>query len=285
MVARVIIGDCRERLPELAAQSAHCIVTSPPYWKQRRYTDDAREIGIERGLDHFIQNLCAVFRAARRVLRDDGTCWINIDDTYSDGMLLIPERLVFDLWDDGWQVQRRIVWHKPNAMPEGGPNRPTSSHELIYMLTKSKSYFYDAEAVREPGSQNSHGGAPIQGGPKQEAMGQQKGGRMGIPAGPNGRHLRDVWSIATVPFAGAHTAPFPPALVEKCIKASCPIGGTVLDPFGGAGTVGLVADRLQRDSVLIELNPAYAEMAGRRIKSDAPLFQSLGETQDVGLYV
>jgi DNA modification methylase len=226
-------------------------------------------------------------------------------------LMLLPERLALALQADGWFVRSRIIWVKPNPMPESVTDRPTKSHEHIWLMSKSARYFYDANAIREhaeyvgpnsPGTQASPYGqgftrrakesdpkarpprsAPHTGLSKIGAKGNANGFRGGSYVGGNpgqrseignvanedlSRNARDVWTIATVPFKDAHFATFPPQLAERCIKAGCPVGGVVLDPFGGAGTTGLVADRLQRDAILIELNPEYAAMAEHRIKGD-----------------
>jgi hypothetical protein len=181
----------------------------------------------------------------------------------------IPWRVAFALQDDGWWLRRDIIWEKPNPMPESVRDRCTSAHEYLFHFAKSADYYYDADAIKEPASDNSHGGRPIEGGPKQAAIGQQIGGRLGVPSD---RNKRSVWTIATAPFRGVHFATFPPALVEPCILAGCPPNGLVLDPFAGAGTVGLVAQRLGRDAVLIELNQEYAAMAEKRIAAETPGF-------------
>lgn len=212
-----------------------------------------------------------------------------------------PWRLAFALQDDGWWLRQDIVWAKPNPMPESVSDRCTKSHEYIFLLTKSARYYYDAEAIAEPvapstverlaqptldtqansdrvpGKTNGRMKAvpPRFGGNKYgdddaEEHRTKSGNEYEIKTGK--RNRRTVWTVATQPFSEAHFATFPPALIEPCIKAGCPVGGTVLDPFGGAGTTGLVADRLGRNALLIELNPEYAAMAERRIKGDASLF-------------
>jgi DNA modification methylase len=269
-----------------------------------------------------------VFREVRRVLRSDGTAWINLGDSYQNAkgqahgvdpkqparrhglrpqdvsieglkpkdLVGIPWRVAFALQADGWWLRQDIIWSKPNPMPESVTDRCTKAHEYLFLLSKSERYFYDAEAIKELGSKNSHGGVPNNGGAKQEALGKQASGRLGVPAGgrkrgrPDGaptfakfghntscgtpedgyRNKRSVWEIATSPFPEAHFATFPPGLIEPCILSGCPKGGTVLDPFGGAGTTGLVAHNLNREAILIELNPEYVAMADRRIHG--PLF-------------
>jgi DNA modification methylase len=211
----------------------------------------------------------------------------------------IPWRVAFALQADGWWLRQDVIWSKPNPMPESVTDRCTKAHEYIFMLTKSVRYFYDAESIKEPMkdvslqrlSQPNVFNQP--GGPKDP----QSGNRSHRKAINNqaerlikhekwktrfegwdeydkslGRNKRSVWEVATQPFPESHFATFPPALIEPCILAGCPKGGTVLDPFGGAGTTGLVADRLQRNAVLIELNPTYAAMAEDRIRDEAPLF-------------
>jgi DNA modification methylase len=189
-----------------------------------------------------------------------------------------------------------IIWHKPNPMPESVRDRPTKAHEYVFLLTKSSRYYYDAEAILEPASEATHArfdlnGQPQAGHPRIVGVGAKARPRKAAPNGvgiknnasfdaamavmPTLRNKRSVWTIATDGFSDAHFATFPPALIEPCIKAGCPVGGTVLDPFGGSGTTGLVADRLQRNAILIELNPKYAAMAHRRIHADAPLLSSV----------
>lgn len=344
MSVRLITGDCRDVLATLPDESVHCVVTSPPYWGLRDY-GVAGQIGLEASVAEHIEILRDVFREVRRVLRKDGTCWVNYGDAYNAGtsakrgagvgdvggwvgsetdggarvnarglkpkdLIGLPWRLAFALQDDGWWLRSDIIWSKPNPMPESVTDRPTRAHEYVFLFTKSARYWYDAEAVREraadasvarwaqdvesqEGSHRANAGGKTNGtmkavgGPRIGAKGNANGFRGGsyvggepgprtetgnIPNEDASRNLRSVWEIATQPFSEAHFATFPPALAERCIKAGCPVGGTVLDPFGGAGTTGLVADRLQRDAILIELNPAYAEIAERRMTNDAPLF-------------
>ena len=191
-------------------------------------------------------------------------------------LCMVSNRLAIALQEDGWWVRSEIIWAKPNPMPESIRDRPTSSHEKLWLLTKAERYYYDAEGVAEqtlrPEEAKWAGGAGgIHSGEAHIGTRTKVFG-----ADPQRRNLRNVWTIATAPFPQAHFATFPPALVEPCIKAGCPAGGTVLDPFGGAGTVGLVADRLQRNAILIELNPQYAEMAEQRIRGEAPLLAEVG---------
>lgn len=184
-------------------------------------------------------------------------------------LCMVPNRLAIRLQDDGWWVRSEIIWHKPNPMPESVTDRPTSAHEKVWLLTKSDRYFYDADAIKEPLScPDAADGSRIFGGKqgvRNAKHGERTNGRAYSSTPEVGRNCRNVWAVTTKPFKGAHFATMPPDLVEKCVKAGCPIGGLVLDPFGGAGTTGLVAERLGRHATLIELNPMYVEMAQQRI--------------------
>lgn len=311
----ILVGDCRTRLAELPDQSVQMCVTSPPYFGLRDYGHDG-QIGLEQTPDAFVAELVSVFRAVKRVLRDDGTLWLNLGDSYSsfkdqssrqqtlagksrdephsgkaanrNGEVLarcglknkdiigIPWRVAFALQADGWYLRQDIIWHKPNPMPESVKDRCTKAHEYIFLLSKSDRYYYDSDAIAEdaltPGSTHVHVGGN---GTKAE----EKANDPLYATRPKKtwvttetRNRRSVWTVATKPFAGAHFATFPPDLIEPCIKAGSKTGDTVLDPFGGAGTTGLVADRLGRNAVLCELNPTYAELAENRIRQDNSLF-------------
>ena len=435
MSADIRVGDARSVLAAMPDASVHCVVTSPPYYGLRAYGGDPGMIGLEETLDEHLDNLVAVFREVRRVLRPDGTLWLNYGDSYARGdkrgssgpgdkqasnrgskeargaklpaglkpkdLMGLPWRVAFALQNDGWWLRSDVVWHKANPMPESAKDRPTRAHEFVFLLTPAQRYFYDHEAVKEPvsGTANARAAKERRGSTSGEKVDvrarhvppshagreatshrslqdPQYDHRMKVPGvtpktAPSGsgirrnesygaamvdqpatRNLRDVWTFASAPFKGAHFATFPPALVEPCIKAgtsekgvcaecgapwarllrvdyrknrpsagndprsrsedrqaqgsmgghhgwrgnnllretqttgwspTCdckqPAGGApyplrpavVLDPFAGAGTVGLVANRLGRDSVLIEINPDYADMARKRIHDDAPL--------------
>jgi DNA modification methylase len=287
----------------------------------------ADQIGLEQTPDAFVSELVSVFREVKRVLRDDGTLWLNLGDSYAanrsyqvtdnkhtnvgndmpmrvpDGLkpkdlIGIPWRVAFALQADGWYLRSDIIWHKPNPMPESVTDRPTKSHEYLFLLSKSERYHYDHTAIQEdavtddprvvdgfvPKSANGkHRGDPQSSEfRKQPRFGGTKYGdsddpkhatKSGNEYEPNGkRNKRTVWTVPTSPYKGAHFATFPPALIEPCIKAGSKAGDVVLDPFGGAGTTGLVADRLGRDAILCELNPEYAKMAGERIAGENPMF-------------
>lgn len=306
MTVRILIGDTRERMAELPAGSVQCIVTSPPYFGLRDY-GHAGQIGQEPTPDAFVAELVAVFREARRVLADDGTLWLNLGDSYAattkgssgkgekqntnrgtlledrswrvpDGLkpkdlIGIPWLVAFALRADGWFLRSDIIWAKPNAMPESVTDRPTKAHEYVFLLSKSARYFWDADAVAEPlqypdflkrTANNKQGNGELA---KSVRFGSSSDGQ---------RNIRSVWNIATQPYSGAHFATMPPTLAERCILAGSRKGDTVLDPFGGAGTTGLVADRLGRNAILVELNPQYAALAQERLSADAGLFAEVG---------
>jgi DNA modification methylase len=316
MSFRIINADVMNGLAQLEDESVHCVVTSPPYWGLRDY-GVAGQIGLEPTPDAFVARMVEVFREVRRVLRKDGTCWVNLGDVYNSqngfhrgkpymnggapkttiypdrggsglkpkDLIGMPWRVAFALQSDGWWLRSDIIWSKPNPMPESVTDRPTKSHEYVFLLSKSATYFYDAEAIKEQESAAStaryayakDGRINGAGAYADAANGQGAGtfaaanaARTKNPHIPQDgkRNKRSVWTIATAPFPEAHFATFPPELPEICIKAGCPVGGTVLDPFAGAGTTLLVADRLQRNAIGIELNPEYAAMAERRLAND-----------------
>lgn len=279
MATGIIVGDCREVLGVLPEKSVNCIVTSPPYFGLRDY-GVAGQIGLEQTPQAYVEELVAVFRDARRVLRDDGTLWLNLGDSYGKAkqLLGIPWRVAFALQADGWHLRQDIIWHKPNPMPESVRDRCTKAHEYLFLLSKSERYWFDAEAISEDAITGKDLGL-LRGrqfaDPANVAWHaasirkRQQAGVDSRSAGTGKRNRRSVWTVTPKPFKGAHFATFPPALIEPCILAGCPEGGTVLDPFGGAGTTGLVADRLGRNAVLIELNPEYASMAESRLAQAA----------------
>ena len=306
MTVTILKGDCREVLRTLPDESVHCVVTSPPYWGLRDYGVTG-QIGFEVSPEAFVDEMVSVFREVRRVLRSDGTCWLNLGDRYMGGgrgggaenckqrtnvgsldaapnqrvvgykqkdLVGAPWLVAFALRADGWYLRQDIIWSKPNPMPESVRDRCTKAHEYLFLLSKSERYHYDQAAIAETainagkviGYDGSQKNCETAGDPR-FATRITSDRTVG-----DTRNRRSVWEIATQPYAEAHFATFPPGLIEPCILAGCPKGGTVLDPFGGAGTTGLVADRLGRDAILIELNPEYAAMAERRILGDAGMF-------------
>lgn len=268
----IIESDAVLALQKLPSESVQCIVTSPPYWGLRDYGIEG-QIGLESNLQQYINKLVAVFAEAKRVLKSNGIFWLNIGDGYTSGnrgyrapdkknparamsirpdtpvglkskdLLGIPWRLALALQADGWYLRSDIVWNKPNAMPESVKDRPTRSHEYVFMFAKNERYYYDYQAIKE-----------------------------------HGRNKRTVWSINTAPFADAHFATFPPALIEPCIHASTQENDFVLDPFFGSGTVGVVCQELKRRFIGIELNGDYVKIANNRLNiAELPVLKVAGE--------
>jgi DNA modification methylase len=316
---RIIAGDCIEGMRTLPDASVHCCVTSPPYWGLRNYGHDG-QIGLESTPDAYVARMVEVFREVRRVLRDDGTLWLNLGDSYAAArggtsmpaetlaggvsgrgdivaqrgresgctphrdpvahglkhkdLVGIPWRVAFALQADGWWLRQDIIWHKPNPMPESVRDRCTKAHEYVFLLTKSERYWYDADAVSEavacvrgPGNKRPLKGVEEDGEKHRTRAGLHKAAERWREEGPpESRNRRSVWTVTTKPYGGAHFAVMPPDLVEPCIKAGCPEGGTVLDPFAGSGTTLAVAAELGRNAIGCELNPAYIALAEQRIK-------------------
>ena len=304
---RILCGDALEMLRTLPDNSVHCCVTSPPYYALRDYGADG-QIGREDTPAQYVARLTDVFSEVRRVLRPSGTLWLNIADTYAGkgnqgdsvdpkypngrtgqtvainrrvegckakDMIGIPWMLAFALRDSGWYLRSDIIWMKANPMPESCKDRPSRCYEHVFLLTKSRSYYYDAAAIAEPVAEST----PMR---MRRKFGKNKYSA-GIPGQahqhlndyrPNGyaeedipllRNKRDVWQINSVPYKGAHFAAYPPKLVETCLLAGCPQDGIVLDPFLGSGTTAAVAKQMGRHYIGIELNPDYCELAKQRI--------------------
>lgn len=281
----VYFGDCRKVLASFQDASVNCCVTSPPYWGLRDYGTD-NQIGLEDDPQHFIQELVGVFREVRRVLRDDGVLWLNLGDSYAGnnsrasqngragfgnpregvfnrkGEGLKPKDLVGIPWEvalalrnDGWYLRQDIIWHKPNPLPESVKDRCTKAHEYIFLLSKSQTYYFDYEAIREP------------------AVGSTDDGL---------KNKRSVWTVPVRPYKGSHFATFPQDLIRPCILAGSPIGGTVLDPFGGSGTTVAVALEERRHGVAVELNTDYMPLIQKRI--DEALLVRSQEDEQLSLF-
>ncbi len=273
----VACGDAAELLPTLPPASVDTVVTSPPYFQQRNYQSQD-QIGREPQPQAYVAALVDVFRSARTVLKSTGSLWLVLGDKYHRGQLLgMPWRVALALQDDGWLLRSDIIWHKPNAMPSSVKSRPTTDHEYVFLLTRSSDYYYDADAIREPhvtfteksrmkGGRNhffKRGSTPENG--KNGGDQNLHDARWDQAFHPKGRNKRTVWSIPLSKVREAHFAVFPEPLVETCVRATCPPRGTVLDPFCGSGTTGIVARRLARSFVGIDCNPEYCELARSRI--------------------
>jgi DNA modification methylase len=300
----VIVGDCVKGMQTLDSGSVHTCVTSPPYFGLRDYQMPG-QIGLEDTPDAYVARLVEVFREVRRVLRDDGTLWLNLGDSYAGSgrgawdapserksnvketymptraesptagktfglkpkdLIGIPWRVAFALQADGWHLRQDIIWSKPNPMPESVKDRCTKAHEYLFLLSKGSKYYFDSEAMQEPGV--------IPAGTKGAKGSAERAALAGVNSRPpeykvydGMRNRRSVWTVTTKPYKGAHFATFPPDLIEPCILAGCPPGGVVLDPFGGSGTTAGVALRHGRNAILCELNPDYDALIDARVDS------------------
>lgn len=301
-ISRLLLGDALEQLRTLPSESVHTCVTSPPYYNLRDY-GIAGQIGNETSVEEYLQKLVRVFREVRRVLREDGTLWVNMGDSYATrsgkqpptntrnsyghtekrtpqgykykDLIGVPWQLAFALREDGWYLRQDIVWYKTNAMPESVKDRCTKSHEYIFLLSKSERYYFNAAAIREPVTsikgnvRTFRGGGTYVGGQSYSnsaCVERKSHGNCENQAGY--RNKRDVWPVSTTGFRGAHFAVFPEKLIEPCVVAGCPESGIVLDPFMGSGTTGVVAKRLGREFIGIDLNSEYVEISANRIKME-----------------
>jgi len=317
MSVEILHGNCLDRLKDLEDQSINTCITSPPYWGLRNYEEEG-QIGLENTPEEFVENLVQVFREVKRVLRDDGTVWLNLGDSYANqrgkgadtikninvnthgykkpthkqeqtnknfnhklnygflkpkNLVGIPWRVAFALQADGWYLRQDIIWHKPNCTPESVKDRCTKAHEYIFLLSKSPKYYYDNEAVKE----DCVGKDERKWADTYENVGNitQDNTNAGIKRtkryskdGNFKRNRRSVWTVTTKAFKGAHFATFPMDLIEPCVLAGCPEGGIVLDPFGGAGTTALVANKHNRNAILIELNQDYIDLTRERLNKE-----------------
>ena len=263
-------GDALERLAELPAESVHMCMTSPPYWNLRDY-DHADQLGREETADEYVSNIADVMDGVKRVLRPDGSLWLNLGDTYDDKDLQqIPARVALELQERGWILRNRVTWAKPNPMPQSVKDRLNDTTEAVFHFVKNKEYWYDLDAIREP-HETSTEARQVGGAGATEGIREGKGKRVRegrdyqTACHPDGKNPGDVFEVTVKPFPDAHFAVYPPELCEKPIKAACPSDGIVLDPFAGAGTTLLKAKDLGRRFIGIELNPEYADMARARI--------------------
>jgi DNA modification methylase len=333
--ATILTGDWLEQCSTVEPSSVQCCVTSPPYWGLRDYGHPG-QIGLEQTPEQYVEKMVGVFRSVRDVLKDDGTLWLNLGDSYAANrghqvpdnkhvdvgnnsgsrvpsglkakdLIGIPWRVAFALQADGWYLRSDIIWHKPNPMPESVTDRPTRSHEYIFLLSKSGRYFYDAAAIRDPASpdlikqiEEGYNGQAIKdyiGASVQDASAtkgriiqgyrnriDKQRGHSRRHAGFNdkwdaltpeeqalcGRNKRDVWTVAPANYSEAHFATFPPDLIKPCVMAGTRPGDIVLDPFGGSGTTAQVALELGRRAILCELNPQYVQLIDKRLANVTP---------------
>jgi len=293
----ILFGDCRDTLSQFDEKARMC-VTSPPYYGLRDYGGEDNQIGMEQTPEDYVDEMVKVFRLVRDNLTDDGTLWLNIGDSYynyrSDGnypkqtvsktrqdlptktpvrgnklkglkqkdLIGIPWMLAFALRADGWYLRQDIIWHKPNPMPESVKDRCTKSHEYLFLLSKSKNYYYDNEAIKEPakdwGTRNRTNG-------KYHNQGTGLQPHSGLTKSYPKKNKRSVWSVTTKPFKGAHFAVFPPELIEPCIKAGSEVGDIILDPFMGSGTTAMVSKMLDRYYIGCELSENYNNLIQERV--------------------
>jgi DNA modification methylase len=304
---RIIQGDCIKGMATLPEGCVNTCITSPPYFGLRSYNGGDDEIGQEPTVDEFVQKMVEVFRGVRRILRDDGTLWLNLGDSYMSAtcvpppqtvangnnrgmptdfipanrqkqnglkqkdLIGIPWRVALALQADGWYLRQDIIWHKPNPMPESVEDRCTKAHEYIFLLSKKPKYYFDFEAIKEPVTNSTVQRL------SQENLSNQVGstrvpgktnGNMKAVGGTETRNKRSVWTVTTKPFRGAHFATFPKELIEPCVLVGCPKGGTVFDPFTGSGTTAIVALNNERHYIGTELNPDYIALAEGRIRDE-----------------
>jgi DNA modification methylase len=327
--AEVIVGDNRETLKRLPEQSVQTVITSPPYWGLRDY-GEGDQIGLESTPDEFVEQLCLVFDEVWRVLKDDGTLWLNLGDSYFgswgnyggenrgkgtqrqivsgshapqqaykeltkwrpptagkvDGikpkdLVGIPWRVAFALQARGWYLRSDIIWHKPNPMPESVTDRPTKSHEYVFLLTKSPRYYYDHEAIREPVKEANKGQVSVRARTASGPLGGENQHNMEIREYDEikGANKRTVWTVNTKPYKDAHFATYPPELIEPCILAGSAEGDIVLDPFSGSGTTGEMALKHGRNYIGLELNPEYATLSEKRLTEAGGMFAAVKITK------
>ena len=301
----ILFGDCRDTLKQFDEKARMC-VTSPPYYGLRDYGGEESQIGQEQSPEEFIDELVKVFREVRNVLTDDGTCWVNLGDSYynyrKDGcipkqtfasnrqdlpvttprrsnklkgykekdLIGIPWMFAFAMRADGWHLRQDIIWHKPNPMPESVRDRCTKAHEYIFLFSKQKNYFYDNEAIKEPakdwGTRDRTNGKY-----HNEGTGLQP--HSGLTKSYEKKNKRSVWTVNKKPYKGAHFATYPPELIEPCIKAGSEVGDIVLDPFMGSGTTAAVAKSLGRDYIGCELHEDYGNLIKKRVSEYSPVVE------------
>lgn len=314
---KIYCGSSLEVLKTFPDECVDCVVTSPPYWRLRDY-GVAGQMGLEDTLEEYIDNMCTLFDEVQRVLKPEGTCWVNMGDSYSNDtpgsrdktrwpkqsrndhrtekpktstpkkcLFQIPARFSIEMTNRGWILRNEIIWHKPTAMPESVKDRMTVDFEKMFFFVKSKKYYFDQESIKEKSKWKAtyatpHGWDTGPGGHKTIEHQTKENHRKSQPKGSfNGktgdrafrktgdtRNKRCVWKICARPYAGAHFATFPPDLITPCIKAGCPEGGIVLDPFMGSGTTAITAKKLGRNYAGIELNPEYLSLIEKRIEKE-----------------
>ena len=295
----ILQGDALTKLKELPDESIDCVMTSPPYWALRDYRVEG-QLGLEETFQQYINKLCDIFDEVKRVLKKTGTCWVNIGDCYASGggkaveqsakrqgaidtgaypdnpskaklrssmpkcLIAIPQRFQIEMINRGWICRNTIIWHKPNCMPESVKDRFTNDFEYIFFFTKNKKYYFETqyeEALHKEDPRAGYGRLHYRG----KRQGQKGTGQENFVKIVDKRNARAVWKISPKPYKEAHFAVYPEELCKRPLKAGCPVGGTVLDPFFGSGTTGLVALKQNKKFIGIELNKEYIEIAEKRL--------------------
>jgi len=303
---QIILGDCIMGMKTLPDGCVQTCITSPPYFGLRDYGGGDSEIGQEDTVEGYVQKMVEVFREVRRILRDDGTLWLNLGDSYMSAkncapppqtqggqrgmpsdfvpanrkdqkglktkdLIGIPWRVAFALQADGWYLRQDIIWSKPNPMPESVEDRCTKSHEYIFLLSKKPKYYYDKDAISEPLAYPNEKRRPIGSKGAWEIDGRERGENGGgkpYDGYPTRKNKRSVWTVNAKGYKGAHFAVYPEELIKPCVLAGCPEGGTVFDPFTGSGTTAVVAMKNGRNYIGTELNPEYVKIAEERIANE-----------------
>jgi site-specific DNA-methyltransferase (adenine-specific) len=294
---KIILGDCLEVMKDIPDKSIDMVLTSPPYWALRDYGVDG-QLGQEKTFQEYITKLCDIFDECKRILKDGGTCWANIGDTYggtgdkkdrkdpkykegrngqikainksatAKSLCQIPSRFAIEMTNRGWILRNEIIWHKPNAMPSPVKDRFTVDFEKVFFFTKSKKYFFEQQFDEYAKPMNRWGGEELKADGKSEwdnGTGQDTYRTRNFRPYEKGKNKRTVWSINTKPSKEPHFASYPEALIDPMIKAGCPVGGVVLDPFFGIGTTGIVAKKNNRNYIGIEISPEYIEIIKKRL--------------------
>lgn len=293
----VLHGDCLKKLKEMESESVDCIVTSPPYWALRDYNVEG-QIGLEKTPEEYINRLCDIFDEIKRVLKKEGTCWVNIGDTYGGtgdkktdvdpkypkgrngqvtarnktmpkkSLCQIPSHFAIEMCNRGWILRNEIIWYKPNAMPSSAKDRFTVDFEKVFFFVKNKKYYFNTQYEPYTEPMNRWGGKKLKAVGESswdKGTGQETYRTRNMRPDDRGKIKRCIWKIPTKPYNEAHFATYPEKLIEPMIDAGCPRGGIVLDPFFGAGTTGLVALKQGKQYIGIELNKEYITIAQKRL--------------------
>jgi DNA modification methylase len=277
MLNQILLGDSRKVIESIPDKYVHTVITSPPYYGLRDY-QMPNQIGLEETPQQYIHNLVELFGSVKRILKDNGTLWLNLGDSYSPSaqhgykikdLMGMPWRVALALQDDGWYLRQDIIWQKSNPMPEPVKDRCVKCHEYIFLLTKSEKYYFDYAAIQEDALRTNSGNKQRLSGAQRGAPETMKGALAGSASwSGTKRNKRSVWTVSVKPFKPAHFATFPVDLIEPCVLAGAPIDGVVFDPFMGSGTTAVAAKKHQRNYLGVELNPEYIGISQKRLESE-----------------